>query len=323
MSLPSQQLTKLGWDVGIGLPRSHDERGIGLAHDDGAFFGWDISVFKLMMHEASAQLFRRMQEHGERVIVDIDDFHFGIHEENVAARKTDPNLNPEHNRMFYEIGIRRADRITVSTAFLANFYSRRCRDVRLVRNALDVDRFDPIEQPEKPIIGWVGATPWRSGDIEMLRDWLPRFVEDTGVRVHHSGHIPNDGKHFAARAGLRRVGATLMSTIPDYPQLLRHFHVGLIPLAASDFNEAKSNLKGLEYAAAGIPFIATPTEEYRFLHDHGVGRLASTPDEWRDHAAELMDADVRVAEAQRNREIVQREFNIETKGEEWASALNG
>jgi glycosyltransferase involved in cell wall biosynthesis len=319
--LPSRELQKLGWDTASGLPRVHNERGIGLAHDDGAFFGFDISVFKLLMHESVPTMFRMMQHRGEKIVVDVDDFHFGIDPGNIAARQTDPNRNAENNRMFYEMGIRQADLVTVSTEFLANFYEARCRKVRLVRNALDVERYTMVEQPEKPVFGWVGGTLWRSRDIELLADWMPKFVDSTKVSVHHSGHIPGDTRHFAARAGLRRVSTTPMQLVSKYPSLLTHFHVGLVPLQLNDFNRSKSYLKGLEYAAAGIPFIATPTEEYRLLHQRGVGRLASTPDEWRDHAIELLDRDVRVTEAQRQRKIVEREFNIETRGPEWDSAL--
>ena len=323
MVLPSRQLADLGWDTGVGIPRAHNEKGLGVAHEDGAFFGWDVSVFKLIMHETTTEMFRLTQQNGGKVVVDIDDFHFGIHEENIAATKTHPNLNPENNRMYYEMGIRQADTVVVSTQFLADFYDRRCRDVQVVRNALDVERFNRVEQPDVPTFGWVGATLWRSGDIELLSEWLPDFVKDHKVPVHHAGHIPNDPKHFAIRAGLKRVSTQMMATIPDYPSLLTQFHVGLAPLTRNPFNEAKSNLKGLEYAASGIPFIATPTEEYRLLHEAGVGRLADTPDEWRDHAMELLDPDVRRREAESNWEIVNREFNISTKGTQWASALLG
>ena len=319
--LPARQLQNLGWDTAIGLPRVHGERGIGVAHDDGAFFGFDISVFKLLMHESVPTLFQLMQSRGEKVVVDVDDFHFGIDPANIAARQTDPNRNAENNRMFYEMGIRQADLVTVSTDFLANFYEARCRKVRIVRNALDVDRYTMVEQPEKPIFGWIGGTLWRSQDIELLREWLPEFVSDNGVQVHHSGHIPGDTRNFAVRAGIRRVSTVPMSLISGYPSLLSHFHVGLVPLQMNDFNQSKSYLKGLEYAAAGIPFIASPSEEYKILHKSGVGRLAATPDEWRDHAVELLDPDVRRVEAERNRGIVERDFNIETKGPEWDSAL--
>ena len=321
LALPSRELQKLDWDTAMGLPRVHPERGIGVAHEDGAFFGFDVSVFKLLMHETVPQLMRLMQQRGEKIVVDIDDFHFGLDPENIASRQTDPNKNAESNRMFFEMGIRQADLVITSTEFLANFYEARCRRVRLVRNALDVERYDMVQQVERPVFGWVGGTLWRSRDIEMLRDWLPAFVDEHKVGVHHSGHIPNDTRHFAVRAGLRRVQTTPMSLVSQYPTLLQHFHVGLVPLRLNDFNQSKSYLKGLEYAAAGVPFIATPSEEYKILYSRGVGRLAATPDEWRDHATELLDPEVRRDEAERQRGIVEREFNINTRGPEWDSAL--
>lgn len=322
MVLPARQIKEHGWDIGIGQPRVTDDA-IGLAYEDGVLVGWDVSVLKLLMHQATPVLMKVMQERGERVVIDIDDFHYGLSEENIAFSQTNPHKNPVSNRMHYEVAIRQADTVTVSTEFLADFYSRRCRDVRIVRNALDVERFPVNGQPEKPTIGWVGGTLWRSGDIETLRDWLPAFVKDHDLTVHHSGHIPGDGRHFAARAGLRRVQTQTMTLVKDYPSLLQNIHVGLVPLVRNDFNEAKSYLKGLEYAAAGIPFIATPTREYEILAAAGVGRLAETPDEWRDHATELLDPDVRRAEAIRQRRIVQEQFHINGMGEAWVSAIGG
>jgi glycosyltransferase involved in cell wall biosynthesis len=162
---------------------------------------------------------------------------------------------------------------------------------------------------------------WRSGDIEMLAEWLPSFVKEHKVTVHHVGHIPNDAEHFGARAGLKRVQTTPMQLIHNVPKSLHNFHVGLVPLTRNPFNEAKSYLKGLEYAASGIPFIATPTEEYRILARAGVGRLAETPDEWQDHARELLDPNVRRAEAESNLAIVRERFDISVRGEEWDTAL--
>ena len=321
--LPCRLLKDLGYDASVGQPRPYDPMGIGLAHEDGALFGFDINIYKLMMHQSVPQLFHVMQNKGQVVAVDIDDFHFDLHEENIAFAATNPLTNPTNNRMWYEMGIRQADFITVSTAFLADFYGRRCRDVRLVRNAVEVERFSPVYQPEKPVYGWLGGTLWRSGDIELLGSWLPAFVKQYDVTVHHAGHIPGDPKHFAVRAGLKAVQTTAMQTIGNVPQMMQNFHVGLVPLARNAFNEAKSYLKGLEYVAAGIPFIATPTEEYRVLHAAGVGRLAETPDEWREHATELLDPDIRKEEAERQREIVSRNFGISGMGEAWATAITG
>lgn len=307
----------------VGQPEPHPEHGIGLKYEDGALFGFDVIQVKLLMHQSIPALIALHQGKGQRVIVDVDDFHFDMHEENIAHTATNPHTNPMNNRAHYEAGIRYADTVTVSTAFLVNFYERRCRDVRLVRNGIDAERFHVIEQPERPTIGWLGGTMWRSGDLELLRDWLPAFAKDHGTRVHHAGHIPGDPRHFGVRVGIPRVSTTSMEPISRVPLMMDHFHIGLVPLVRNDFNEAKSFLKGLEYAAAGIPFIATPTEEYRLFAEAGIGRLAESPDEWRDHATELLDPDVRRAEAARQREIAIQEFHIDRRGPEWDTALSG
>jgi hypothetical protein len=322
--LPAAQLGRLGWeDVLVGQPVPNSEHGIGLQYQDGALYGFDTIQIKLIMHQSASQLIRLHQAKGQRVIVDVDDFHFSMHKENVAHAATDPHANPTNNRAHYEAGIRAADTVTVSTAFLADFYSRRCRDVRLIRNGIDAERFHVVTQPEKPTIGWLGGTMWRSGDLELLRDWLPQFVADHDIPVHHSGHIPSDPRHFGVRVGLRRVGTISMKPVSGVPQMLDPIHIGLVPLVRNDFNEAKSFLKGLEYAVAGIPFIATPTEEYRVFHEAGIGRLAETPDEWRDHATELLDPQVRVEEAIRQRRIAVEQFHIDRRGPEWDTAMSG
>ena len=237
--LPGRALSGMGWSVALGLPRDHPELGIGVAHEEGALFGFDVYVYKLLLHQSTPEEFAKMRTRGDRVVVDVDDFHFGISDSNIAARATSPLHSPDNNRMWHEMSMRVADRVTVSTDFLASHYERRCRDVVVVRNSLDTDRYEPVNHPESPVLGWVGGTPWRSGDIETLRSWLPRFVDDYDLRVHHAGHIPGDPRHFAARAGLRRVTTTLNCDMDGYPSLLSGFHIGLVPLTANPFNEAK------------------------------------------------------------------------------------
>jgi len=304
----------------VGLPDGHPVLGLGLAHEKGMLGGWDVLVLKLLMHQQIHDLLPATP--GLRV-VDIDDLHVGLPESNLAHQTTDPLRDAHQNRAVYERIIRAVDRVTVSTEFLADFYGTRVRDVRLVRNTVRSGMFSPIVHDERVVIGWVGGTLWRSGDIEILRPWLARFARQHDVQVYHGGHIPNDPHPFSVRANVPNVQTRTLRPIEKYAELFEPVRIGLVPLSRHPFSEAKSFLKGLEYAAMGIPFIASPSREYRYLHAHGVGRLASSPDEWWDHAAELLDPDVRRAEAQRQRRIVLDQFDITRRGHEWVSALSG
>lgn len=64
-------------------------------------------------------------------------------------------------------------------------------------------------------------------------------------------------------------------------QRLADFDVGLVPLADIPFNWGRSNVKGREYAAAGVPWLASPVGSYRHLGPEQGGRLVED-DEWFD-----------------------------------------
>jgi hypothetical protein len=97
--------------------------------------------------------------------------------------------------------------------------------------------------------------------------------------------------------------------------------IGIVPLNPNQFNEAKSNLKGLEYALSGIPFVASDTQEYRDLADMGVGRIAKSNKDWLKHLKQLLDPEVREEERQNNFKIATQNFNIFTVKYQWSEAI--
>jgi glycosyltransferase involved in cell wall biosynthesis len=108
-----------------------------------------------------------------------------------------------------------------------------------------------------------------------------------------------------------------MKTMMNVPELYRKMDVGIVPLRDVEFNHAKSYLKGLEYGAAGIPFIAQALPEYQLLADSGVGRVANTPDEWLGHMEELLDPKVRLEERDKNFQIISEKFSMKQRGYDW------
>jgi spore maturation protein CgeB len=87
------------------------------------------------------------------------------------------------------------------------------------------------------------------------------------------------------------------------------------------FNEAKSNLKGLEYAMSGIPFVAYGSQEYKNLELEGAGNTARKPREWIKHMEKLLDPAIRKEQAGRGYELVVDKYNIEKVVYKWLDAI--
>lgn len=312
-----------GQPAKLGRPAFHPDYGFGIKEtDDRAIFRFDQVVLKLIMFRWTPRQILIAQQLGQRVIVDVDDAYDLLPEVNRAWKMTHPDHNKVMNRSHYRDVINAADTLVVSTPFLRDYHQDH-RDVRMIRNGVFPELFPVKRQSHRPVIGWVGAVPYRGGDLELMREWLPGFLEEHDLRFHHSGAV-NDAPSVAEIVGipLERYSESPAVPIDEYRYCLQHFDIGLVPLADIAFNEAKSNIKGLEYAAAGIPFVASDLPEYRFLYNTGVGRVASTATEWVDQLQLLLPLAVRKREAAENRRLVKRLHSIQAREPEWQALFS-
>lgn len=288
-----------------------------------ATFGFDQIVFKLIMHKQVPRQMRVAQQLGQRIIVDIDDHFDGLHDANRAKALTDPSNNRAYNTDHFRAIVEQADVVTVTTPFLLDYYQDKAKDVRLIRNGINPNQFREIKHANrKPVIGWAGATSWRSNDLEHLRSWLPDFLEKHDLEFLHSGHEP-DAPEFHELTGvpIERMLHMRMQPIHRYADMLA-FDIGIVPLSQIDFNRAKSAIKGLEYAASGIPFVADPLPEYERLAEMGVGRIAHTPRRWVTHMTALLDHGTRRREARRQAQLVLRDHTIHNTAEDWVALFD-
>lgn len=285
-----------------------------------ALFGFDVVVFKMIMARWIPHQMRVAQSLGQKIIVDIDDSYDDLHPANHAYHTTDPAKNPIHNRDHYNKVVELADLVTVSTPYLYEHYrAKGIKNVIMVRNGVNPDQFPnrPVRN-RKPVIGWVGATKWRSNDVETCREWLPDLLEEYDLQFLHAGW-EKDQSSFVEAAGVpqERLLVTPMLPLTQYHNMFKEIDIGLVPLSDIPFNHAKSTIKGLEYALSGIPFVAQGLPEYKRLADMGVGRVADTADEWRQHVTSLLDYRTRKREAWANRNMTLKDHTIQQRIPEW------
>lgn len=281
---------------------------LGIMDTDGELHDVDVILMQRLMYGGIAEHIVLSKKQGIKIINDIDDWYWGLAPTNHAFHHNHPKNNPKMNFNHYRSIIARSDLVISSTPYLASRVREFCRAPIVVsKNTVDLSRFTPRQHEDtpQPLVGWVGSTDHRSGDLELLKGIFPAFLRTESIRLFHGGAV-SKAPTFASRVGVLNGEVETMPLVPHdkYPELMV-MDIGLVPLTKMPFNRCKSDIKGLEYAAAGVPFIASNLDAYIELqHDLGVGRLAKNPAQWTRHIKELSDYRVRQEESERNREMM-------------------
>jgi len=268
----------------------------------------DIIIMQRLMHDGIAATIKTAKAGGQVIINDLDDWYWGLDPSNLAFNASHPKNSPTENTNFYASVLSSSSVLTVSTPYLAERMRNRVKcPVVVIPNYIDVNRFTPVQQSlGTPTFGWAGSTGHRSGDLETVAGVLRRPITDKTINFQHSGEHPS-GTPMHELLGVPKVSvATLPLTIAqNYPSLL-NFDVGIVPLRDTPFNMAKSDIKGLEYSASGIPFIAQDLPSYKQLHKewNGAFWLADRPKDWVTGMKKMMDYSYRCERQQELLELV-------------------
>lgn len=230
--------------------------------------------------------------------------------------------------------MRRADSLIVSTPFLAERYSMLNKDVQVVRNYLEWELWENItpqyeEKRDRLRVGYLGAFGWRKHDLEILQPWIANWLK--GHR--HVDFVANSNAvhDFLGIPYRQRV------TIGEYMFYQGHdaeqtyvvadktavMDIGLIPLQENAFNEGKSHLKGMEYNAAGIPYVqGHQSESYRYWTEEGRNGVTVTSHiEWMDALDMLVEDETARHDMGRYGREKARQHSLDKHWEEWQTAV--
>ena len=187
-----------------------------------------------------------------------------------------------------------ADLVTTTCGELAGRLRRLGGNARVVENYVETG-FLRERRPagERVTVGWVAGLEHR-GDLRDLR--LRRTLEQL---LEAQPHVSVES--VGLDLGLQSERYTHHGTIsfPVLPDTVVRFDLALAPIADVSFNRVRSNIKVKEYAAAGVPWIASPIGPYKGLGEEQGGRLV--PDYgWGEALTDLVtDWQARAALAER------------------------
>jgi O-antigen biosynthesis protein len=244
--------------------------------------------------ETLSELARQCKASATPIVFDLDDDLM-----NVPAAKDPGGVYPPFAPAMREL-LAVASMTTVSTEPLLELYQARTDNAVLVPNRLDPRHWsvavDPtVEIPEAlreprtgPRILYMGS-PTHQEDLDMVLPAFERLRAEFGATLYIIGVI-RGGDAPEGVVPLKPPNARYDQFIGWFRAVAPHFDVAIAPLTDASFNRAKSALKFMEYAAAGVPVVASRVIPYDGMVRDGVdGLLADADaDAWVDAITSLV-----------------------------------
>lgn len=259
----------------------------------------DVSVWQITPHWSILAFFECLKEvYKKPFVTELDDWIFDLPSYNIAAYAYKPNS--ERERIAYR-QIEISDAVIVSTEFLKESLLEiwPTKRVYVIPNGIDFSVWDAAEA--KPVvkkeegrirIGYTGCGN-HGADLQMVAAPLKAILDEfPNVEFVTAGNMARDrdGNPFAV-VHERSYTLDQWVAINRWPAAVKGWQmdIGIAPLLDSNFNRAKSNLRWLEYAALGIPTVASKVRPFvESISPNVSGFLCNSKQQWYEALRDLV-----------------------------------
>jgi hypothetical protein len=226
----------------------------------------DVVHMWRMFRAPARRLATALREAGVAVVFDNDDDMTRVPKGSPAYKE----MKAAREQVASELSamLRLVDLVTTTGSELAGRLRRLGGDVRVVENYVESGFVrEGRVAGDGVTIGWIAAQEHR-GDLRELR--LRRTLEAL-LEQHPHVSLVSVGINLGVQSD--RYTHVEHVPFPQLPDTIARFDVALAPIADVSFNRVRSNIKVKEYAAGGVPWLASPIGPYRSLGEEQGGRL--------------------------------------------------
>ena len=206
----------------------------------------------------------------------------------------------------------------------------------LMPTPVDTDLFDANRFSELPgrspcgktTIGWLGIARTATEDLKLLVPVLKRLssLYPNKVRFSLLSGLGSE-RVMELFSGIHDLeidfGPDTWTEFLEIPRHLSRFDISVMPLRDTLWNRGKCATKLLESMSMGIPVVASPVGENKYVVNDGVnGHLAGSVDEWVGCLSKLIeDESLRKVLGKRGRERTVESYSVESIARLYLAAL--
>jgi glycosyltransferase involved in cell wall biosynthesis len=312
-TMPMAALQRRGHDVSMFPQREGEQISFeALARHD------VVHVHRLLINEDDAWV-QRLHDAGVPVCFDNDDDVMATTGEDweelpgVTLRNVAPSMMEGERAQAL---LPQMDLVTTPSRVLAErFRERGAKDVRVIDNYIPADflRIRP-EGRAGFIVGWHASHEHNWDRIKLsVADILGGLLE-----AHPHVHVVTIGVDLELDSN--RYDYVEEVQLHELTNHLADFDIGIAPLADTPFNRARSAVKVREYAAAGVPWLASARGPYVELGKEQGGRLVEDGD-WFDALDELIRSPMQRMRLRRRAKSWTKRELIDEQVVQWEEAL--
>lgn len=275
---PARVLAEQGHSIDLGTSLPYDT-----LHEDIPLVGQRVAKAR------PSAIWQARYDMGLPNVFELDDDLFSL----PAGHKAIPFWHEPQVADRLRTNVRSSDLVITTTEHLAEQVARFNKQVRIIPNFIPASmlKLPPPTPSDVVRIGYpAGLTHDKDiGIVNLAASQLSRIHDDIEW-VFFGEDYRKNLKAYPARF------VKWQQNVPKYHASL-DFDIGIAPLKKHPFNLSKSPIKAMEYAARGIPIVASNVGPYADYVEHGVtGFLADRDGEWLDYLQLLItDADLRAS----------------------------
>lgn len=283
---------------------------------------YDIVVGQRFAGFDGMSMWRKARKPHNRLVYENDDDLFSLDVSNWGAyQEFSRPLVQEAIKGYAEL----SDLVTVTCEPLAEVHRETgARKIEVLKNYIPEYVLELPRKRKELTIGWVGGSS-HGVDLKECDSAVRRFLNKNPEWNLYLGGM-DYRPTFNARNWDQMVHGDWQPITENERAYYESidFDIGLAPVRDTPFAKSKSAIKALEYAARGIPVVASDVLPYREYVQHGYnGFIATTEHEWMKYIRLLAtDHDLR-EQMSKNARFEASKWTVENNWSRWEQAYEG